>query len=1414
MSGVRDFLPSQPASPEGGGVRDFLPETPGQSVGQPQQQSLRNDPSFLELRETQRALRDAMAAPAGDAPLFGTRPEVTQLSEQVDALTAELTSKYDVSKAELGRELGVEDREYVVPGTGAAEESMRDAIGFAYDKVALPALRSIGEVGEFISTPQQIAFAAIQSQQNVRDGASREERLAALRESLGNVDYRGALGPGFQEDVIEFGEILRDAGIKNPNVIRYGGLAGDVFADPLLGGVFARALGKVGKVAARAANATQAERQFDRFIEGADTLERMLSPVGVAQGVKTTSRAAATRVFGERAVRRQEDAVAAAFNNFLNAPAKDKPLFNLLGGLGRYGNQTVGQTIFSRGQNPFQPARDVTRGGAGVPQEFGRFRTEAAFDTERFVERANELWIEIGDLLGVQRRNNAFQKMGSYLSQMTAPYRATRNFTQQTKDAVEALAEEAADSSSPLMDDEVMQNLRMMPTRGGVADDGVIAGSVGEELEMFAPLTRGQQPSSQRVRDVNRERVRETARLAGDDPEQAANVFDRITSKLMEADVLSSYQATLYEPMKGRFFEQMISYGADYEASEELWGRLYQVANDSLAMDIIADGSEVVRMAPDEALARLAESNFEDLDALYSIATDVFSDISTDQLNMSTFFQSLKDGHMRRVFGMRGGDADDYIQRVERGDVMPSTMVTERVLGRAFDNRPELDNARLLIQDYVERVSPTKASEQGHLVTFDGLARHLRTPRPDIGLPNGMPLEEVNESMVTLFEALAPNRKAVADDLRRLQQERAAALTGNVPPGSTMNAQRLEDARMGEQARAQLGRIFTDQVGMQEDAVRAARTYNKNKFVEDVQRFVEERGVVYDSVPPNMSSKDIVYLNGPQYRGLNGKYVHRLVKSELDNHLKLPAGSGDKLLMGVNRMRGTVEGMWLAKPNMIPMNIAGGVFSATLDGDNPVGFLQDLVGTVIDARRAGGLDQLPEFMEMGDVMSTGMVRGQFVRNIDESRLAAVRGSTDVESIISSLGDTFRQAIMNPLPGPLKNFGKMIGLEGFQLSEDFMRMTAYRRALKRGLSRDDAYFKARNVTYDYSEVPTFSRMLSDTGLVPFIGFNVLHTGRIFNSIAKRPGVFGAASRMPEAIWNATFVDEEIRDAYEMSLKPWEREGLAVPVGPPDEFGTTSFLALGDLVPTRLNALPRQVGDSIANVGWVGGFVDVFSALSSPTGDGLVAQRYGRQVIEPAAKETPTLNDDLVDIGQHLANSFLPAYVRTFYEMPAGQGQPGGLGPKVGEALRGFVSPPDDPARARLNRHFADLQRRRPSTDLFDETLSAFLRTTRPISINPGLNSVVNELQPEDRLDDAISRNLQRKLTEVIMTEDDSRERARLLREYIADALQRGEIQQQQAMTILRGWSSLQELQGSEDTIPEESGGGVRNFLPNQ
>lgn len=1410
MSGVRDFLPENlRPSPERepGGVRDFLGEGPAQVGPQETQNSLRSDPSFEALRDAQQALRDAMAAPAGDAPLFGASPRVTELSEQVDSLSAELTSKYGISKAELGRQLGViNNDDYVVPGTGTAEESIRDAIGFAYNNVALPTLRNIGEVGEFISTPQQVMFAAIESQQNVPEGAPREERLLALRESIGSVDYGKMLGPGFADDIIEFGELLENAGVKSRTAIRFGGLAGDVFADPLFGGMALRSLGKLGKAGARAAKATQVERQFDTMIRAGDTLERVLSPLGVAQGVKATTRRASVAAFGERAVAAQEQKFAAAFNNFLNAPVGRRSPLALFSGLGRYGDTTVGQTFFSRGQNPFQPGRDVTRGGAGVPLEFGRFRTEAAFDTERFVERANDLWIEIGDLLGVERRNNAFQKMASALENIPSSYRATRNLTQQTKDTVEALAEEAADSSSPLMDDEVMRNLKAMQTRGGTADDGIIAGTVGEELEMFPAPTR----RSEDVRAINRERVRETARLAGDDPEQAVNIYDNITTRLMEADVLSSYQATLYEPMKARFYEEIISYGGDYSAAEQLWKQLYEVANDPLAMSIIQDGTQFVRMSTDDALHILAETSFRDLDALYNIAADVFSSMSTDQLNIATFFRSLKSGHMRRVFGMRGGDAEEYIERLAKGDVTPSTTINETVLGRAFDDRPDLDDARLLIQDYIERVSPTRASEQGQLITTENLIRHLRTPRPDAGLPDGMPMDRVNDSLATLFEAMNPQRKAIVDDLRRLQDERQQAIYG-APAGSTMNIARLNDARMGEEVRARLGRMYTDQVGMQEDTVRAARTYNKNKFVEDVERFARKQGVVYDERPPNMSAKDIVLLSGPQYRGLNGKYVHRLIKSELDNHLKLEAGAGDKLLMGANRMRTTIEGSWLAKPDMIPLNIAGGTFSATLDGDNPVGFLRDLVGTVLDAKNAGGLDKLPEFIEMGDVMSTGMVRGQLVRNIDESRLVAINANSTVDDIINSLSDTYKQMVMNPLPGSLKQFGKFIGLEGFQLSEDFMRLTAYRRALKRGLSKDDAYFKARNTTYDYSEVPTFSRLLSDTGLVPFIGFNVLHTGRIFNSIARRPAVFGAASRLPEAIWNATFVDEEIRDAYEISLKPFERDGLAIPIGPPDENGNTSFLPLGDLIPTRLSALTEQIGSSIAGASWLGGMLDGFSALRSPTGEGMIAERYGQQVIAPTAKATPSIADDLIDVGQHLGNSYLPAYLGTFFEFPAGNNEPGGLAPALGRSLQQFVQNPDDPAKASLNRHFVDMARGRPSTTLFDEVMSAFIRSTRPISINPSLNRVINEVQPDDFLSDAVSQELQRELTNIMLEETNPRERQRALREYMAQALQDGIIQYKQAMTILRGWSALQEMEGSQETIPEPNQPSVRDFL---
>lgn len=1411
--GLTDEMFQDPSSRWG--LTDEMFSVPGLDPRSRNLNDLMNDPLFRDLYQAQREFSAVIGSAETVQDLLVPNRNA-ELGNLIQELTDELSIKYGVTPAEIGNLFL--DR--------------TDPLG----EFAGTSLRGVTDLLEPLQVPQQIFFRGLSAQlESAQRGDTFVETLQNMAGSLGEVEYGKAFSPGLQEDIITYGDILRQVGISNNTAVRTFGFLGDLLADPLLAGSYTRGLG----ILARGAGATQAG---EGLITIGNRVERALSPMGAVD----VTRAVGRGVLGPRAMYSIDRAMARGLQGFLDFPL--------------LGNRTVADVFLPRDMRVVsgfdRRIVDETRRVAET-EVFPASMSRATASVDDVIDRINQNVGLVEQIVGTKRTRNVFSRMFDALTNRRTAYDRLFDLPDEMREVVESLATEAADNTSPLAIDDVLTSLeevtvrnipgaRTVLFRGADQPLATVGGELREIAGAMPPLNRD-------LYDQNALRVRETAAELGLNADEAEAAYRYVTNRLIESDVLIGWHRTLYEPMKEAFYENTFRLGLGDVQAQQLWEEAIRMGGEGLTP--VRAGVDPNPRRFNLAVRKMTEPGPVGEKARRYLLRFVYEQWNGQGLDLTDWFQGLSEGHLRRAYALNDTDWNRYVTAVGSGSsVVPNRLIDDVLYSDALSQDVSSETMDLISQ-YVEQITPTIPENRGFMVRGDNLIQHL--------LRNGVNASEARQAFDRMMELLQPERRGIIRRLRDIMARRegvaGSRATGptsgaifsserNIPFGQEVLEQRIQELgsdiailaedfeklmpssvqgvpsvylnqgdfvgfligegfqerealgivrqlnQVGDwdaNAMAEMGRYLETSIPILESARAMKAKYPVARFVADVFNFSSENNLLYKYGDPNVPD-DFVLLSGDMYGPLANNYVPVWVKNQVDNAMRLPSvgpqGQGANFLYTLNRIRSVVTANWLASMPTTNTNVIGGIVSAGLAGENPVTFAFDTARVLRDAQRAGGIRNLPEYAEIGDLFGGGALGNQLSRNLRSSRLESLGERGNWTDAVDAISDGLMNLARRPLFG---RAGGLFGLEAFQLTEDAMKMATYRRAIASGQPFNEAYQAAKNVVFDYSALPYSLEFLKNTGLILFPGFLTFMTGRVFDAAMRRPGVLGAYDRVGNAIWNAAIPSEEIKAGVSASMSDWEREGNYVPVTIDLERNQFGMLPLQGLIPTRPWA-GNPLMQNIQDLGIYQGLFDVVRAFGNQ-GEATLGSRFGERVFEARSEGV----DRFTQIAQFLFNSYGPAYITRAIRFPAGTGENvSGLVPEFAEALRRMVRPLTPGSQEELMQYYEQEQSGETSRGLFDTVISGVLRGVRPVSLDPLLNPVIQNATQDNyeqrQIDIEINRAISRIYSNPNLDATEKLERARAL---IMEQLE-GDIEQlrkyEQVLQAIRTLDDLKDL----------------------
>lgn len=1219
-------------------------------------------------------------------------------------------------------------------------------------------------------------------------------------------------------------ELLQTLGVENENAQRWGGIAMDLVADPLLLGAALRVAGRGLNALSRGVDAagdasraltpaeaarlgswtddglTAAQRRVnteaDRLREGLRDLEREVGWESFSPDVRPTGGSVVPRPVSEvrpgiadaTVVQQAGDAAAAA------AAAGSRvgdPLIRLgnavdnamsIGGVARaawFGDNAASTAVRSfvdsrlqyawraiqgsdgllavagrRAADWLAPPReravllmgDAGRPGAGVlegsaARSFGEqtvlnrglgdARGGAVSDAS--VRSLDEL---VADTLGLQPAGY-FQRIFNALRGMPRTFRQVDDLPEAVRQSMLTQAFDVVDSGGLLVNQGARTGIRVLDDDVARVQAAVADGFEGADAISDAAARWTSQFDSARVA------VRQAAESAGiTDATRLTEIEDRFT-RLVEGltaiDSRLGFEASGYGLVRERFLKGfMDESGAELSDAVQAWEAvLIARLRDGTDLNDI-ENMRIAIGASGERTFVAGQSVVDDVGLLgpgATVADFLRTDTLFTHLDLNRFVDSLRDGHLRRAYGVWTDPNNlNALEGAYRGGrLVPNSLLADHVPQRALKD-PEV------LADFESYLTAVAGSRTNFIVRQDSMIQHLTERAVARNIPPAEAARLAQGAWNDVVKELNPHMGEWLDRLHArtvtYRQRAAASQTGTQGFAAFQPRKEIEDEWL-----ELLGELRDPLTSILESSQAARRIIPIQDFMRNTYeaaissghvvrkaaggpRHVDANGVRYTMIPHTARH---VFGGFASQKGVD-VWVHPQLVRELEGVFK----TGSPTFATYNRIRSAIAGGYLASPNMAFVNLAGAVFSSTigLDGANPIPLLRNMgaVAREVFSGDSPWLRRLNDFIPAGDLTQAHTTVLQ--RNLASLRLeSAGTGGMGVGAAVRHAADWYEGVLQ--APGGLR----LAGLEGFQLIDQWVRTAAFKTHYERlraggrsGLVADalddsralaEAAELARLSALDYASLPKTLEVLRDTGLMMFPGFPFLMVQRNISAALNRPAGLAVYDRVQDAITNAV-VDPEERATLFAGMDEWLREAGGAPISQyVDENGDIQWMAIpiADIIPTRTR-LGGPMVEGLANLGLWGPLFDVAQAIIGGSGEAMLAGQFGQRVFEPHQGVAGRVGD----VGAFLYNSFAPAFARRLYSPGTGSSMDRGLVPQAARSAQQALGVELEPGLRDSLYSLNELERRRADRGFVGELIATFLRSPQTLSSSGPLASI--------------------------------------------------------------------------------------------
>ena len=1156
----------------------------------------------------------------------------------------------------------------------SATPTGRTVLGTA-KAVGMGAARGLASALEPVALPQDIAFAIAAGNADPDDDTTITDRLKRIEwgkyAPFGEAPARPADGA----------EILGLMGLEDEKVKRFGGLALDLTADPLIAGAVIRGVGKLGKV--------------EGLAKFGDDLDELSSVGGIAR-----------RAYKNPAVKAWADARAEEALKVMRNPE------NRFLGL----NAGTAADLFLMGRT-------------GRRLKYGREVGDAISDARALSDQAGETVAQRGiDLIAEAERGLLGKEARPFLQRAVSIMGGGRK------------AEGELKGLPQILHDSILKETYDTANRRGLLLTDTAESAI-PEVRTLSPFSRFADPEAKATAatdfQASVQRVRDLAEKNKFSPDLAERRYKDFSQKVTEVDAMLGFHLSGYDFVQKRVMRNVVEAGGTRDDAVRVWEGMVRSGMQGRLDGFLDSASSFkpTRSAAARDLPAGTTGPRATVDTPKLSYRDVlFSDQSADtfgSLELGAFFKGLQDGHMRRAYGIfqdaRG--AERYVKGVEQGRVILNNIIDDdaidtalagmdagafRAVGtfnvRAGDG-PSASVASL-VKDYRRAL---EGNGRGTVLTKSGLMQHLTE--------NGVSPERANEALLELVRVANPSLEPLVKNLRDVAGRYAEAYKGGGAGGGFGRAFTKQREELDTAFLEQLGEYANPILSLAETAQGVRTRLPRQQFMAETFDLARQKGYIRGSQYVDENGAHYVKVHGDEnaWGAFSGQYVHPYLKAEIEKTMKPTLATKVPLVNALGRVRSLITGGYLASPNVIVANIAGGVYTSAMAGIGPGRMLKAMTQTLPDMLRGTSADaeRLREYIALdnGSLVTQGYEKALNLRKLSEAGIEGGGLSTLFDRVTGFIGDQ--------LQAPLGQ--KWAGLEGFQFAENWLKVSAFKAERAYFTSNPDvlrkyagdvtdvqgaaeklAAQKARVAVFDYGDLPEAVTRLRDTGLLMFPGFSVMLAARNLDAVINRPGAIAMPDRLSEAVWSATMDDEEKLAVY-ASMPEWLRDDQGVPVRfMRDEAGDkrVSVIPFNQLVPVS-TSMGKAYTESLLTGGIYSPFYELASAFMTGTGEAPFSQRYGNQVFSPDARGL----DRAAQAGQFMLKSLAPGFARKVVD--------------TAKVVREQAIPVGGPLANSLYT-YSEIATRKASRRVADQVIADVLRSPQITTMSGPLASVQKEM----------------------------------------------------------------------------------------
>jgi anion-transporting ArsA/GET3 family ATPase len=768
-------------------------------------------------------------------------------------------------------------------------------------------------------------------------------------------------------------------------------------------------------------------------------------------------------------------------------------------------------------------------------------------------------------------------------------------------------------------------------------------------------------------------------------------------------------------------------------------GAVPLAGNNTIADDIVAARMQQGNLSLEQAVKD---------NVTYGELIDGIMDMQA--LPLGEYLQGLMNGHLRRAYALFG-DTDDFRRWVDNfkvGSIIPSSLIDETSLVK---NMPGFEREAGLILQYHQAMS---RSGRGYVLKRSGIADYL--------INSQVEPQRVNAALRSFMQSLGPEHGPLRDFLNKLDQmiptyrEAIRKYTGEITPRGDLQVtagrrffEPLE--QIDNKLLEALGETAMARTSLVEGAEVARRVATRQEGFQNIYEAAKARGLMKAAPYTDEFGARFVKLADSEKMlgGFGGKYIHPHLYEELR---KMSAVPKNMMPSALTRVRALITGGYLASPAVLAANTFGGFYQSATFGFHPVVMWRQMMAVAPDLDRASKgyrSDIVSEIRRHLNLDLTSLSYQDYAQHIRRAKLEDFGlGPQGVGKVFDNLTRALEGFLQKPGIGKARF--RFAGLEGFQFTENWFKVAAYKETkekLIRQLGRAPSSVElntiekqaaevARLVVFDYSELPKSLEFLKNTGLVLFPGFTYFLAGRTISTAAKRPGLLAVADRLSEAVANSTLSLED-QLSLVMGMPDWMREDQGVPMPFTVREGRTgetkvSVIPLNQLIPTG-SILDTVVGggvrrgnpwaESISQMGVWGPFFEAFAALVHGEGEAVLSGRYGNRVFEADSEGA----DKAADVFRFLHNTLAPGFVKKMITQD-NYGEWRGLIPSMPDMVKNLsqwsTTEIMDAAYS-----FEEHRTGRPDRSWREDVLSFTLRSPQVVALDGPIAGVRRELKNE-------------------------------------------------------------------------------------